>query len=244
MSADFTLQVIPHSTSTAAANMAMDEGMLENLDGTLMALRCYGWSEPAWTFGYSQRWREVAAAMPEDVSTLIRRPTGGGIVDHRRDFTYCLALPTSHPWWRSSACDVYQSLHQALANALKACGFETRQQPCDRNTGETPPRPSRTETAPKACFTAPETSDLVHPETGRKWAGAALKRSRSGLLIQGSLQPEPMPAGDWQSALRDQLPKALANTLKVQNIQPAQGTPAIDAQRLKKYQSTRWNQKR
>lgn len=240
MSTDLSLQILPYTISSAAANMAIDEGMLDELEPGSIAMRCYGWSEPAWTFGYSQRWQEIVAAKPAGVTTLIRRPTGGGIVDHRTDFTYSLAIPTAHPWWRNPACEVYQSLHLALANALQACGYATRQQPCQRDK----PRPAASPTEPKACFSAPETSDLVHPQTGQKWAGAALKRSRTGLLIQGSLQPDPMPSGDWQSPLRQQLPNALATALNIQTIQTNPHPPLPNPKLQQKYQNPTWNQKR
>lgn len=242
MSSDFTLQVLPYSDATAAANMAIDEGMIMDGDPAILKLRCYGWSQSAWTFGYSQRWQEVAAAKPSDIAAAVRRPTGGGIVDHRQDFTYALAISPSHPWWRESACEVYKYLHLALAHALQNCGLATRQQPCERDNCQAQ-RPSE-ETKAKACFAAPETSDLVHPETGQKWAGAALKRSRSGLLIQGSLQPSPIPNSNWKSALRGQLPGAFATALGIARIQHAPQSPIPDPAIEQKYASPAWNQKR
>jgi lipoate-protein ligase A len=51
------------------------------------------------------------------------------------------------------------------------------------------------------CFAGPELHDLTWQ--GRKIAGAAQRRNRRGLLIQGSVQPpQPGPAKmDWQTAL-------------------------------------------
>src|SRR6185369_11022132 len=58
------------------------------------------------------------------------------------------------------------------------------------------------EKAPEQCFVGAQRSDLLW--RGRKIAGAAQRRTRQGLLIQGSIQP---PAAIdrtiWQEALCD-----------------------------------------
>src|ERR1039458_712179 len=47
----------------AAFNMALDEVLLENVSQLgKPVLRFYGWTEPAATFGYFQKFAEVAAA--------------------------------------------------------------------------------------------------------------------------------------------------------------------------------------
>ena len=62
----------------AAAQMALDEALLENTSGPV--LRTYQWDAPAVSFGYSQSLSAVAAAHPD--RPLVRRWTGGGIVEH------------------------------------------------------------------------------------------------------------------------------------------------------------------
>jgi lipoate-protein ligase A len=53
---------------------------------------------------------------------------------------------------------------------------------------------------PGQCFAGPEKADLLWQ--GRKIAGAAQRRSRTGLLIQGSVQPPPaLDRSVWESAL-------------------------------------------
>jgi lipoate-protein ligase A len=73
-------------------NMAFDEALLEavHLAGNPI-LRLYGWNEPAATFGYFQKWAEVASWIK--LRPLIRRPTGGGLVPHDADWTYSLVFP-------------------------------------------------------------------------------------------------------------------------------------------------------
>jgi lipoate-protein ligase A len=169
--------------------MAIDEVLLAaavGLGGVL--LRFYGWSETAATFGYGQRFREVALWTP--LRPLIRRPTGGGLVEHARDWTYSLVVPPSDPWYDLPAAQSYRRLHEWLAGALARLGVRA-------TLAAEPSTP-----APGQCFAGPERLDLVCGET--KLAGAAQRRTRGGLLIQGSVQPAPtgVAAGSWQEACR------------------------------------------
>ena len=63
---------------------------LQSLGG--QAFRRYGWVSPQITFGYGQKADWVASETQKDLASLIRRPTGGGIVRHGTDLTYCLVL--------------------------------------------------------------------------------------------------------------------------------------------------------
>ena len=57
--------------------MACDEVLLEAaLRLAQPIVRLYGWTEPAATFGYFQKYAEVEAMT--ELRPLIRRPTGGG----------------------------------------------------------------------------------------------------------------------------------------------------------------------
>ena len=63
-----------------------------------------------------------------------------------------------------------------------------------------------------------EKSDVLWQ--GRKIAGAAQRRSKTGLLIQGSVQPQPagVNRADWQDAMSSQEPfevLALSENLSV-----------------------------
>jgi lipoate-protein ligase A len=63
--------------------------------------------------------------------------------------------------------------------------------------------PSSQKKIPGHCFVGAEKFDVLWH--GRKIAGAAQRRTRTGLLIQGSIQPPPIPLlrEDWQAALRE-----------------------------------------
>ncbi len=176
----------PHS---GAFNMALDEALLEAAPALGQPLlRFYEWTEPAATFGYFQAYAEVARLTA--LRPLVRRPTGGGLVPHDRDYTYTLVVPPTHDWYRLRARDSYRRVHDWLRHAFGRLGWQTELASIARVEG------------PGQCFIGAEQFDVLWQ--GAKIAGAAQRRTRSGLLIQGSLQPPSgAPArGAWQEAMR------------------------------------------
>lgn len=171
-----------------AWNMAFDEALLEVAAATGSAvLRFYGWTEPAGTFGYSQRIVDVEKVTL--LRPLIRRCTGGGFVPHDRDWTYSLAFPPGHAWFELSAQESYEGVHAWLRDAFSVLGVETSLSPCC------------VKEIPGQCFIGAEKHDLLWH--GRKIAGAAQRRNRQGLLIQGSVQPpfDGLARSEWQAAM-------------------------------------------
>ncbi len=170
--------------------MAVDEALLEASAALgCPILRTYGWSRPAATFGYFQHHAEIGALTP--LRPLIRRATGGGLVPHGADWTYSVVVPPCHVRYRVSAEASYRLQHEWLRSAFTAVGVETELAPCCDSRG------------PGQCFIGAEKHDLLH--RGFKIAGAAQRRNRSGLLIQGSVQPKGLevPRIAWETALRE-----------------------------------------
>src|SRR5688572_30718232 len=91
----------------ASWNMALDEALLENATSIgSPVLRLYGWNQSAATFGYSQKYSDVAAWTP--LRPMVRRPTGGGLVPHDADWTYSLIFPPEHSWHKLRAEESYR----------------------------------------------------------------------------------------------------------------------------------------
>jgi lipoate-protein ligase A len=159
-----------------AYNMAMDEALMQ-LTPELGApvLRFYGWTELAASFGYFQKIAEIERAT--NLRPLVRRPTGGGLVPHDADWTYSVAVPPSHPWYQLRAEQSYERAHRWVQAAFARLGVSTELAPCARLEG------------PGQCFVGYEKHDVL--QGGRKIAGAAQRRTKTGLLIQGSIQPQP-----------------------------------------------------
>ena len=167
-------------------NMAVDEALLESvLKWKQPVLRFYSWSEPAATFGYFQKYKDVERMTT--LRPLIRRPTGGGLVLHDRDWTYSMVFPPSADWYQLKAVESYRAVHAWIKEAFGRVGFASEL------------APQRAVEQIGQCFVGAEQFDVVME--GRKIAGAAQRRTKAGLLIQGSVQP---PAGvaraDWENA--------------------------------------------
>ncbi len=170
-------------------NMALDEALLEAMPRLgRPVLRFYGWFERAASFGYFQRYSDVEELT--ELRPLVRRPTGGGIVPHYSDWTYSLAFPTTHEWYSVPAVESYRRVHQWLQESFEHLGVPT----------ELATQPNKTRAG--QCFAGFERFDLLWQ--GRKIAGAAQRRRRDGLLIQGSVQPPAIPSGreQWEVAMR------------------------------------------
>ncbi len=176
------------STGDAPSNMAWDETLLEAAaDIGAPVLRSYAWATPAATFGYFQRYADIAAWTP--LRPLIRRPTGGGLVSHAADWTYAIVVPPQHAWYSISAVESYRRAHTWLQRAFAHSDIETVLAPCCDPAG------------PGQCFVGAEREDLLL--NGRKIAGAAQRRNKLGLLIQGSIQPTPvnLPRKRWEESM-------------------------------------------
>jgi lipoate-protein ligase A len=177
-----------------AFNMALDEALLEAVSRLGQpVLRFYGWTEPAATFGYFQKYAEVESATR--LRPLIRRPTGGGIVPHDADWTYSLVFPPGHGWYGLKAEASYRRVHEWIQHAFAQLKVATELAP-------TRHPPLATRHPSRGCFVGHEKFDLLWH--GKKIAGAAQRRNKLGLLIQGSVQPPiPLTSADWQQAMSD-----------------------------------------
>ncbi len=163
----------PHG---AAMNMAIDEALLTVIPGPL--LRVYRWDKPAVSFGYFERWKPIRDAFPH--REPVRRWTGGGIVLHGEDFTYSLLIPRSYSAAGPNAAQSYAIIHGALCRALADAGFPAQS------------AASSSAKLSQACFENPVVHDVLI--AGHKVAGGAQRRTRAGLIHQGSIQQINLPS--------------------------------------------------
>lgn len=169
-------------------NMALDEAVLESLSRVgKPVLRFYGWTERAASFGYFQKYSEVELLTL--LRPLVRRPTGGGIVPHSDDWTYSVAIGPQHEWYSVKAVESYQRIHSWVQAAFALMEIKSEL------------APSAQKTAPGQCFAGFEQFDLL--SEARKIAGAAQRRRRDGLLIQGSVQSpiRTLRRTQWEQAM-------------------------------------------
>ena len=223
--------------------MAVDASLLYTLPKGIAAFRHYGWTEPAITFGYTQRIADVQATFPDDDLRLCRRLTGGGIVDHRNDWTYALAIQSDLPAAHAPATELYATLHRCIQGALNGQLVQSQLAPCQRACGQAPAKNS----ASDQCFVQPSTDDVLRPD-GTKIAGAAMKRAREGLLIQGSIDKGALPdtfdfnafATNFQERIAHALDTPIGTT---QDLRALFDGPRIQEER-QRFQSDAWQTKR
>lgn len=236
------LHTLPDRTGSAAENMALDFLLLQRYPHLAVRLRHYAWRRAAFTFGYSQKLAFVRAqvtALAGDPAALdlCRRPTGGGIVDHREDWTYALVIPRGHRLEEVPAVQSYRAIHEALAAALRRQGVAAEAKTA-------PAEPAAT--GPGVCFQQAELYDVIDPASGAKIAGAAQKRNKHGLLFQGSIwRPAAGAAVDWER-FREDFIAELASALALE----AEAVPWPDLAEheveglTEQYAAPEWNESR
>jgi lipoate-protein ligase A len=198
---------------SAAMKMAIDEALFGSVK--FPTIRFYRWQSPAVSFGYFGRFAEVAEYATE--RDLVRRWTGGGVVFHGDDLTYSIIIPAQDAVFAQSSMSIYAAIHSALRDALNSDCQRAELAPAAETAvtdfknssradrGYNPSSCSRAPVAPPTvqrpayhdgpqgrgysrhlCFANPVSADVMIDS--RKIAGAAQRRTRAGLLHQGSIQ--------------------------------------------------------
>ncbi len=161
-------------------NMAVDDWLLETAGDPV--LRIYEWQGDWVSLGYFAKIRDARGMMRNGEAGLVRRATGGGIADHRVDRTYSLVVPRRQGLAELQRVLSYRVIHEALAQAMKAFGVAARLIAEDQEGDSA------------ACFEQAVAWDIVDA-AGRKLAGAGQRRTRRGLLHQGSVVLPGQPGG-------------------------------------------------
>jgi len=177
-----------HDTSPrhAEENMAVDEAMLlAAVDTGHCLARFYAWDGPAYTVGY---FHDFAKRPLDDLEPRpVRRLTGGGLVEHGSDITFTLAVSGDTDFVKRTGPERYRAVHQCLVDAFGCLDVPLILEE-DDTRGD------------NRCFARAVRWDVVDPRTGAKVAGGAQRRTRGGILHQGSVRPPPAHAeieADW-----------------------------------------------
>ena len=177
------LSILPYEKENGPINMATDFWLFQKYESTNLIFRHYGWEKKEVSFGYGQDWNWVKSQNALDYNLLTRRPTGGGIVHHGNDWTYSLIIPSNHIFYSSPALDHYKEIHFALGRVFEKQGVFTSLMPC-------PQKNEKRKGIPGNCFLEPVGMDLMNESGLSKIAGAAMKRTKRGILIQGTINLE------------------------------------------------------
>ena len=173
--------------------MALDAWMLLQTEQTeSVGFRCYQMAD-AITIGRSQDSLSTASHRGLDSGqTWVRRPTGGGTVYHGDDLIYALSIPRTHSLYVLKLSEIYRALHSFFSRILSHFSLETIL------------HAERVKALPGNCFDAPNQFDLLAAESGKKIAGSAIKKSKAGILVQGSFSC-PLPSEDFFEQSRNSM---------------------------------------
>ncbi len=210
-------------------NMALDELLLEHAsEFGHVVLRFYFWNIPSASFGYSQ----PVSAVTRKGLTLVRRPTGGGVVYHDCDLTYTLVIPAGHPICGYDRMESYRVVHEPIMRAVMRLGQGAHLAP---DLGEKHDR------ATLQCFVSPSPNDVI-AENGAKLAGAAQRRTRKGILHQGSVSLKASPSGPLpiMDAIRNAFAEELAFEYE-EFVPPAELLAEGERLAGMKYATDAWN---
>jgi lipoate-protein ligase A len=216
-------RLIEHGECSPARNMAVDEALLREVRAPV--LRLYAWNVPAVSLGYFQPMALAPAGRP-----FIRRYTGGGLVDHAHDVTYTVVLPRAHDWMRLSAPESYEQIHLGVQAALAAIGIVSELTACASSAES------------ESCFQKPVRFDIVAFDA--KLSGAAQRRTREGLLHQGSIL---LPNPAKNAELRQRFAMGFARRLEIA-LKPSELTKQelakSDELKRDRYATETWNNAR
>lgn len=191
--------------SSAAMNMAVDEAILAvQKEQANPTLRFYGWTQPAFSFGYFQ---DIASEVDiegchADGIELVKRMTGGGIVVHGWELTYTLVLPRRAG--EMGVSEVYQRIGQSLVKAFQKLDVPAQCYAVGADSPSAVRNPTYRAESPGAignrtdraeaniCLTNPAEYDVMCKE--KKLAGVSVRRNRDGILFQGYISLDVPPA--------------------------------------------------
>ena len=198
-------------------NMAVDQWLLETVRAPI--LRVYRWKGEWGSCGYFVKSIDADAALRG--TPWVRRWTGGGIVDHRSDWTYTLAIPRDERLATARGAESYRIIHAALATAMNRSGVSLSGHQVALAGGK--------------CFDAPVEHDLLD-SSGRKLAGAGQRRCRFGLLHQGSVTeaPDSVEIGRFAAAMAE----------SVKDVELLPDAVWVDFQIKHRFAQTGWNRRR
>lgn len=187
------LQILATKPSSAKENMEMDELLLNSIADSLdPILHFYEWKSPAFTYGYFtsiEKHLNLSEVEKRKIE-IAKRPTGGGIVYHGSDMAFSFLLPSSNKYFSSDSLENYRFVNEIVKNALLEFFYAESLQLFSN-------KPGLSEEPVPFCMAKPTKYDII--VDGKKVAGAAQRKKKTGYLHQGTISLA-KPSEDFLSA--------------------------------------------
>lgn len=176
--------ILDTGRSSAEENMRIDASLLS--DATSFArplIHFYEWEGKCATYGHfiePRDFLDLSKAQAKGLS-LARRSTGGGIVFHIWDLAFSVVVPAHCPEFSTNTLDNYHLINRAVLRAIAR--WHGKEVPLELS-----PEGRREEVrvpATRFCMAHPTHYDVMWE--GRKVAGSAQRKTRSGFLHQGTI---------------------------------------------------------
>jgi len=125
-------RLLSDDTNSAAYNMAKDEALVKSFEEfDLPILRLYSW-EKSFTIGVSQKIKDYDY-LKQYKNNCAKRITGGGVLFHGHDLSYCLIIPVSF-MKNLNVKESYEKICTFLLQFYKELGLNAIYAKDDKNT--------------------------------------------------------------------------------------------------------------
>lgn len=177
------LEIIDSGTLPPDRVMEKDKAILDGLNSkSSPLLHFYDWSAPCLTYGYFINQEDYLNLEQMKIEGLLsaRRPTGGGISLHLTDFAFSILIPAHSPDFSTNTLDNYALINKKIGKIIAefSAGYSSD------NKNE-PTLLTKTQSNIPFCMAQPTQYDLM--VNGKKVGGAAERKTKQGLLHQGTI---------------------------------------------------------
>ncbi|MBD3272062.1 MAG: hypothetical protein GF384_05945 [Elusimicrobia bacterium] len=184
------LKLINDGPGPAQLNMHKDAMLLAE---GIPVLRFYTWDQKSFSIGYLQSVEEVKKKLghADQNCPVVRRITGGGVVEHGNDLTFSLVLPYPLAWELGDVRSSYRVIHDMVLEIMNSINRENIglwqiNQKLSFSLCPDAYKPKANERKSYFCFEKPTQYDIMFK--GIKIGGGAQRRTEGKFLHQGSLQ--------------------------------------------------------
>ncbi|MCX6994598.1 MAG: hypothetical protein NTY13_02000 [Chlamydiae bacterium] len=183
------LKLIETRDSLCSQDIMEKDARLIGSADTLLHL--YTWPQPTLSYGCLVKPEDFLYMEKLGDLSLAKRPTGGGLIFHLSDLAFSFLMPYSSPYFSLNTEDNYLFVNGIVANALG------RYIPSYSFFKE------ETSSLSRFCMAKATKYDIL--VEGGKLVGAAQRRTKTGLLHQGSISLCPPPRELLERSLREPL---------------------------------------